>query len=47
VAVGWTGTWFARFEKNKASGLSLRAGMKELDTYLPDDRLCHCYDQPV
>ena len=34
VAVGWTGTWYARFEKNAQQGLSLRAGMKELDTYL-------------
>ena len=34
VAVGWTGTWYAGFEKNEQNGLSLRAGMKELDTYL-------------
>lgn len=34
VAVGWTGTWYARFEKNEQKGLSLQAGMKELDTYL-------------
>ena len=34
VAVGWTGTWYAGFEKNEQNGLSLQAGMKDLDTYL-------------
>lgn len=34
VAVGWTGTWYAHFEKNEQNGLSIHAGMKELDTYL-------------
>lgn len=34
LAVGWTGTWYARFEKNENNGLSLHAGMKRLDSYL-------------
>lgn len=34
LAVGWTGTWYARFEKNEGNGLSLHAGMKRLDSFL-------------
>ncbi|MGI6520412.1 MAG: glycoside hydrolase family 36 protein [Fermentimonas sp.] len=34
LAVGWTGTWYARFNKNNGDGLTIHSGMKWLDTYL-------------
>lgn len=34
VALGWTGTWYAQFNKNKGDGLTVHSGMKWLDTYL-------------
>lgn len=34
VAVGWSGTWFANFEKTNNNGVSLESGMKWLETYL-------------
>lgn len=33
-AVGWSGTWYARFEENGGKGLSLHSGMKWLNTFL-------------
>ena len=33
-AVGWSGTWYADFEKTGNNGISLASGMKWLDTYL-------------
>lgn len=34
VAVGWSGTWFADFEKTGNNSVSLTSGMKWLETYL-------------
>ncbi|MGV8136959.1 MAG: glycoside hydrolase family 36 protein [Mangrovibacterium sp.] len=34
VAVGWSGTWFADFQRTGNNSVSLTSGMKWLDTYL-------------
>ncbi len=34
LAVGWTGTWYAHFNKNKGDGITVHSGMKWLDTHL-------------
>jgi alpha-galactosidase len=34
LAVGWTGTWYAHFNKNSDDGLTIHSGMKWLNTYL-------------
>lgn len=33
-AVGWTGTWFSKFDKSDNNGVSIASGMKELETFL-------------
>ncbi|NLX67489.1 MAG: alpha-galactosidase [Bacteroidales bacterium] len=33
-AIGWTGTWYAHFEKKSDNAISFDAGMKNLNTYL-------------
>lgn len=37
VAIGWTGTWFADFERTADNSISLASGMKWLETYLHAD----------
>lgn len=37
VAIGWTGTWFADFERKAGNNMSLASGMKWLETYLHAD----------
>lgn len=40
VAIGWSGTWIADFERTGGNSLSLTSGMKSLETYLhPDETI--------
>lgn len=39
-AIGWTGTWFSKFEKSGEKGVSIASGMKSLNTFLyPDEAI--------